>query len=832
MAIYHACSEDRDCRLEPVRPYRDYISWLQGQDLAEAEGFWRGELKGFAAPTPLLGSPAHGKDEDQDYEPAELLGNSPPLLTAELRAFASRHGLTLSTIVQGAWAILLSRYSGEEDIVFGSTVSGRPAELAGVELMAGLFINSLPVRAQFSPQDTTLAWLKDFQDKLVELRQYEHTPLVEVQGWSEVGRDQQLFESLLAFENYPVDASAWGRDGTIQISNMRVIGPINYALGVVVVPKDEFTIRVSYDPHRFDAATVSRMLAHFNTLLEGIVANPDGRLSDLPLLTEAERQQVLYEWNDTQADFPRDKPVHELFEAQAARAPDAVAVVHQDRELSYGELNARANYLARHLRELGVTPDTRVAIGLERSIELVLAELAILKCGAAYVPLDQNAPIQRMSFMIEDCQARVVVTTKGRVVPEVPGVSRVDVDELTLKGEISDIPAAPGDSEAAAYVMYTSGSTGKPKGVEIPHRAIGRLVLNNGYANFQASDRIAFASNPAFDAATMEVWGALLNGGSIVVIDQATLLEPHSFAYALETNSVTTLFITTALFNRYAVIIPEVLARLRFLLCGGEQSEPSSFARVRQHAGPQHLIHCYGPTETTTFAATFEVKDVPPGARSVPIGGPISNTQIYILDRQGELVPIGVVGEIHIGGLGVARGYLNRPTLTAERFVTDPFAETAGASMYKSGDLGRYLPDGNIEFVGRNDFQVKIRGFRIELGEIEARLAEHPAVGEAVVLAREDEPGERRLVAYLTVKEGETPKDFGNARPASGEAARLHDAFGVRRPGPPPADAEREGGSQGLAEAGPEIIEPGCIRTARHREGEGFSDHLVATVAS
>ena len=424
------------------------------------------------------------------------------------------------------------------------------------------------------------------------------------------------------------------------------------------------------------------------------------------------------------------------------------------------ELNARANYLARHLRELGVTPDTRVAIGLERSIELVLAELAVLKCGAAYVPLDQNAPIQRLAFMIEDCQARVVVTAKGRVVPEMSGVRRVDVDDLTLTGEISRALARQGDSEATAYVMYTSGSTGKPKGVEIPHRAIGRLVLNNGYANFQASDRIAFASSPAFDAATMEIWGALLNGGSIVVIDQAVLLEPSALAHVLKTYAVTTLFITTALFNRYSVIIPKSLARLRFLLCGGEQSEPLSFARVRQHGGPQHLIHCYGPTETTTFAATYEVKEVPPGARSIPIGGPISNTQIYILDRQGEPLPIGVVGQ-DLHWRGGRRARLFEPAgADGGAVCCRSVCVGAGARMYKTGDLGRHLPDGNIEFVGRNDFQVKIRGFRIELGEIEARLAEHPAVREVVALAREDVPGEKRLAAYLTVKEGEPPKDL------------------------------------------------------------------------
>ena len=395
----------------------------------------------------------------------------------------------------------------------------------------------------------------------------------------------------------------------------------------------------------------------------------------------------------------------------------------------------------------------------------MLAELAILKCGAAYVPLDQNAPIQRQAFMIEDCQAQIVLSAKGRVVPEMSGVKRIDIDELMLTGQAAHDPAAPVDSEATAYVMYTSGSTGQPKGVMVLHRAVGRLVLNNGYADFQANDRVAFAANPAFDASTMEVWAPLLNGGCIVVIDQAILLDPDVFKHRLEHHANNVLWLTVGLFQQYADRLAGAFSRLRYLIVGGDVLDPRVAARVLKRSPPQHLLNGYGPTETTTFAVTYEVREVPAGPKSIPLGRPISNTRIYILDGHGEPVPIWAAGEIYIGGAGVARGYLNRPELTAERFVADPFAEAPDARMYKTGDLGRYLPDGTIEFLGRNDFQVKIRGFRIELGEIEARLAQHPAVREAVVLARED-GGDKRLVAYYTVAP--------DAEAAGAEALRRH----------------------------------------------------------
>ncbi|MBV8349636.1 MAG: AMP-binding protein, partial [Mycolicibacterium sp.] len=495
LAFYGALSEGRDCRLEPVRPYRDYIHWLQRQDRLQAEEFWRRKLKGFAAPTPLLGSQAAGGYEHQDYEAAQEVSAVPPSLTAALQSFARRHNLTLSTIVQGAWAILLSRTSGEEDVVFGSVVSGRPPDLMGAESMVGLFINTLPVRARLSPDQTVLPWLKSFQDELAELRQYEHSPLTEVQRLSDAPRDQPLFESLLSFDNYPVDASARGRVDAVQVSNMRVIGPINYPLSLVVVPREELSIRVSYDPRRFDAATIGRMLGHFQTLLEEVVTDPDRRLAELPLLTEAERRQVLVEWNRTEAAFPKDRCLHELFEEQVERTPDAIAAAFEGRRLTYRGLNARANQLARHLQGLGVGPDTLVAICVERSLQMLVGLLGILKAGGAYVPLDPAYPSERLAFMLEDSQARVLLTQQSLRSALPAGAAHVvclDAQSSAIKKhETSNLQRAVRPNNLA-YAIYTSGSTGRPKGVCAEHRGtINRLQWMWRRYPFAAGERCA-----------------------------------------------------------------------------------------------------------------------------------------------------------------------------------------------------------------------------------------------------------------------------------------------------------------------------------------------------
>lgn len=452
---------------------------------------------------------------------------------------------------------------------------------------------------------------------------------------------------------------------------------------------------------------------------------------------------------DRAAAAPAAEPcVHRLFEQQVRRRPEAIAIVSGGHAVSYAELDGRASRLAGHLIGLGVGPGHVVAVLLERSVELVAAQIAILKTGAAYVPIDPQAPAARRQWLLADCGARMLLTDAGHETLEA-GIPVVAVGAVPAGSAPAIDPDPPPSGRDVAYVMYTSGSTGTPKGVVVPHRAIVRLAVDNGYAQLDETDRVAFASNPSFDASTFEIWGALLNGGSVVVVDRDVFLDADRFAGLLVGQKITALFLTTALFNQYVAAIAPALSGLRFLLCGGEREDPAAFARLLGEGGPRHLIHCYGPTETTTFATTCEIDATMASRDRLPIGRPIAKTSVRVLDEAGNPVSVGEPGELYIGGDGVANGYLNRPALTAERFVADPSDPDGEARLYRTGDLVRSLPDGNLEFIGRNDQQVKIRGFRIELGEIEARLAGHPAVRESVVVARGDAAGGIRLLAYV-----------------------------------------------------------------------------------
>ncbi len=409
--------------------------------------------------------------------------------------------------------------------------------------------------------------------------------------------------------------------------------------------------------------------------------------------------------------------------------------------------------MAHYLRKMGVRTGDTVAVLLDRSIDLVVAEIAVLKCSAAYVPINAAYSEERKAFLISDCEARAVLVCEKTIVPAGLSSARVNIDKLILDEEAATDLYTPLDGEALAYIMYTSGSTGQPKGVMEPHRGIIPLIWNNNYTQFNKEDRLAFGVNPSFDVSTLEVWAPLLNGGCVVIIRQKTLLDPAGFGLVLEQQAVTILWLTVGLFNQYAHLLQKQFAGLRYLMSGGDVLDPAVVARVLSTHAPQHLLNGYGPTESTTFTTTYEISAVREDGSSIPIGRPISNTQVYILDTQGEPVPVGVAGELYVGGAGVALGYLNRPELTAEKFVQDPFSEEAGARMYRTGDLSRWLRDGNIEFLGRNDFQVKIRGFRVELGEIEARLTEFPGVRVSVVVVRNDRVADSRLVAYYTAAE-------------------------------------------------------------------------------
>ncbi|UJD76475.1 non-ribosomal peptide synthetase [Photorhabdus luminescens] len=476
----------------------------------------------------------------------------------------------------------------------------------------------------------------------------------------------------------------------------------------------------------------------------------DISVQKLNLLSEAERTLLLKTWNATETVYPDQLGIHQLFERQVEKTPTATALIAMDKTLSYAELNARANRLTHQLIKQGVGPNDPVAILLERSIELVVAQLAILKAGAVYVPIDPGAPNERKNWLISDCLAKLLLTSAEVDLPvdlDVPLIRLSDETDVS-KEEESFNPDLLCASTAPAYIMYTSGSTGTPKGVIVPHRAVVRLVINNSYVEIEPNDRVAFAANPAFDASTFEVWAPLLNGGALVVIDHTTLLTPQEFVQALDRYQINILWLSVGLFNRLAAELSPVLPQMKILIVGGDILDPHVIAQVLRNNPPQQLLNAYGPTEGTTFTTTYRIEALATGTTNIPIGRPIANTRVYLLDEQGQPAPLGRVGEIYVGGDGVACGYLNRPELTAERFLVDPFSDAPNARMYRTGDLARYLPDGNLEFLGRNDQQVKIRGFRIEPGEIEACLVEYPTVREAVVLALGTGQN-KQLVAYV-----------------------------------------------------------------------------------
>jgi non-ribosomal peptide synthetase component F len=521
-AFYEACCQGQDLHLKRSRPYRDYIAWLQEQDLTVAEAFWRQALSGLSAPTPLSVDQALGSlsSEVESYDEQEI--QLSVAATAALDSLARGHQLTVNTLVQGAWAILLSRYSGQEDVVFGATVSGRPADLAGVESMVGLFINTLAIRVQVSPQAFVFDWLQQFQAQLVELRQYEYSPLVEVQGWSDVPRGVPLFESIVVFENYPVDASLQKQGGSLEFRKVRGFERTNYPLTLVAWPGAQLSLQLSYDCRRFDAATISRMLRHLQTLLEGIVANPGQRLKNLSLLTQQERHTLLVEWNDTQVDYPKDVCIHQLFEAQVKRTPDAVAVVFEDQQLTYRELNRRANQVAHHLRSLDVDPDSLVGICVERSLEMVIGLLGILKAGGAYVPLDPDYPSERLAYTLNDSQIPVLVTTQKLLtrLPEHQGrVVCLDRD-WGINSADSDVASVTSvTDENLAYVIYTSGSSGKPKGVAITHRSLvnAYLAWEDAYQLRSLCRSHLQMASFSFDVFSGDLVRALCSGAKLVI---------------------------------------------------------------------------------------------------------------------------------------------------------------------------------------------------------------------------------------------------------------------------------------------------------------------------
>lgn len=752
-AFYNALLKGNYLYLNTPRPYRYYINWLQQQDLRAAETFWRQQLHGFTTPTRLLldRGEAHNLQQPKSYHEQHSCLSA--TITAALQSQAQQYHLTISTFVQAAWAILLSRYTDESEVVFGATVSGRPPTLSGVESMVGLFINTLPVTVKVPTATPLWQWLRELQAQQVERSQYSWCPLVEIQAISEIPQELPLFESIVVFENYPHDTSLSNPGGSIQITKGRVIEQTNYPLTVIAVPGQELFLRILYDGSRFDAETINRMIGHLVTLLESTIANIEQTVAEIPMLTATEQRQILV-WNDTKKDYPH-KCIAQLFEEQVERTPDAVAVSFQSQQLTYQQLNCQANKLAHHLQKLGVKPEVRVGICVERSLPMVVGLLAILKAGGAYVPLDPRSPQERLTYMLSDSQVSVLLTDSSIILSD-QALTVVCLDTSDFCQNSQENPVSGLIPENLAYVMYTSGSTGKPKGVAMNHHSLANLLYwQMDESALSCAKTLQFASI-SFDVSFQEIFSTWCNGGTLVLIVEKLQKDGFALLQLIAQEKVERLFLPFVALQQLAhaaSIAQSYPASLRQIMTAGEQLQvtPVLVNFFRQLPGCT-LQNQYGPTESHVVTS-FTLQDtVSSWSPLPPIGRAIANTQIYILDRHLQPLPIGIAGELYIGGVAIARSYINSPELTAEKFIPNLFAND-GSRLYKTGDRARYLADGNIEFLGRIDNQVKVRGFRIELGEIETVLVAHPQVKEAVVIARVDQPGSKRLVAYIVPKQ-------------------------------------------------------------------------------
>ncbi|WP_434954333.1 amino acid adenylation domain-containing protein, partial [Paenibacillus polymyxa] len=747
---YFAAVEHRAPKLAPVTPYSQYIAWLEAQDVEAAASYWKEYLLGYDQQTSIPTGKVGAKADGEQFE--HVLCDLGKHLTGRMEMVAKQYHVTTNTLLQTAWSLLLQKYNGSNDAVFGGVVSGRPADISGIENMVGLFINTIPVRIRSKAEDTFADLIRANQQQALASQDYETYPLYEIQALTE--QKQELIQHIIVFENYPVEEQVEqlgeGAESDFVISNAGMIEQTNYDFNLVVMPQEAMKIRFEYNAKLYDREAVERTQGHLVQLLEQVVAKPDIQVQELDVLSEQEREQILRVWGDTAAEYPSDQTIHGLFEAQAVQTPEQPALYFEGEQLTYRGLNERANRLARTLRSKGVTKDRLVGLMTERSVDLIVGMLGILKAGGAYVPIDPTYPEERIRYMLDDSGAELLLTQSHLV------------DKVSFNGNVLVLSGAPSvyhedgsnleplsGPNDLTYVIYTSGTTGQPKGVMVEHRNVVRLVKNTNYAQLDADTRILQTGAIVFDASTFEIWGALLNGGQLVLVSQDVILDALKLKEAVRSHGITTMFLTTPLFNQLSQQNLALFEGVRELLVGGDVMSVPHMNRVLEAHPSLRISNIYGPTENTTFSTVHAITCVQ--SESVPIGRPIHNSTAYVVDRSMRLQPVGVWGELLVGGDGVARGYRNRPDLTSEKFIDSPFR--SGERCYRTGDMVRLNADGSLEYKGRIDAQVKIRGYRIELGEVETQLLKLEAVREAVVIAREDEQGQKQLCAYVVADE-------------------------------------------------------------------------------
>ncbi|MEM6252543.1 MAG: amino acid adenylation domain-containing protein [Cyanobacteria bacterium P01_D01_bin.156] len=740
--------------LPPTKNYRTYIDWLQQQDQAKAEAYWKEKLQGFSAPTPLgINRQRHQGSRSQETAYGEQQRWLSVVLSNDLQTFAKQSRLTLNTLFQGAWALMLKRYSGSDDVMFGITVSGRPPELSGVESMVGLFINTVPLRSHLAPNQPLLPWLQQLQKDQRDRETYGYSALTDLQSWSDVPRGTPLFESLLVFENYPISIEAATQGADLKIRDGQGYERTNYPMTLVVVPGESIQLSLRYDSGYISEAAAQRLLGHLETILGSFVVSPQQPLDCLPLLQTAEQQQLNQLAQGKIADvYPYG--IQHQFERQTSKTPKATAVTFtsgstKSESLSYQQLNERSNQLAHYLIRQDIGQGSRVGICLHRSLDMVVGLLGILKTGAAYVPLDPDFPSERLSYIVADAQIDLLLTNSDTAADLKQIVLSIDLDTQShriLQQSTKNLSLHI-SLDVIAYILYTSGSTGKPKGVPIRHDSLANFLETMADApGIDATDSLLAVTTLSFDIAALELFLPLVTGAQVVLTPREVVQDADQLAATLQNHSITMMQATPATWRLLMDSHWQGSANLK-ILCGGEALD-LSLARYLLDQGNE-VWNLYGPTETTIWSGALQITQEHLETGNVPIGTPIANTQFYVLDQQQRLVPMGIPGELYIGGSGLSTGYWQRPELTAKKFVAVPDGLMVSSErLYRTGDLVCYRENGTLDYLGRLDNQIKLRGFRIETGDIEAVLSSHEQINQAVVSLRE-----QQLVAYVISNE-------------------------------------------------------------------------------
>ena len=743
-------------------PYKSYISWLNKQDKISAEAFWRKELSGFSAPAHIKGHAA-SKDEAESIGSQEGIKFFSEDFTNGLIEFARKNQVTLSTLIQAAWALVISSYSGEKDIIYGGTVSGRPSDLPNVEKIVGLFINTLPVRIRIDGNENITSWLKSIQSKYVEREQFSYSSLADIQQWSELPANTKLFDNILVFENYPTDPSLVDSSSLLKVVHISAFEKTNYPLAILAAPGKRLKLTVAYDENVYKDEFAEGILNSIEGALGSMISDKSEKVSDISLLTQEKKIEIVEKWNETSSPLPNENSVKELFESLTADHSDDIALEFGKQSMTYRELHEQSNRLANYLVSIGVKEDTFVGISVERSFDMIVSLIAIFKAGAAYLPLDKSYPAERIEYMINDSGVKFIITKRsdsGTLPDTEARIIYIDDESSEINKLSTDTPSLMPAPESAAYMIYTSGSTGRPKGVIMHNRALVNL-LNwqfNGQHFGKALTTLQFTTL-SFDVAFQEIFSSLLSGGKLIVMSESERKDLRQVLKILSDRKVQRLYLPFIALQEIAELYSssaDVKLHLQEVMTAGEQLQNTTAIRsMFKDLKTAVFTNQYGPTEAHVVTSYTLTGDPDQWPYNAPIGKPVFNTKIYILDQMMKPVPPGVSGELFIGGVQVARGYHNKEELTKEKFITAPFGKNDSERVYRTGDVARYMPDGNIEFLGRADNQIKYRGYRIELGEIESVLNDFNKVSTSAVVIRDASNGEKRLAAYAVLKHGE-----------------------------------------------------------------------------